>query len=469
MAAPLDPAAPHSPRPLDRFADTLQARNYAPGLVRSYVEWARQYILFHRVRHPSEMGSAEVSAFLASVLRHPQANLFQHAEASRALELLYAMLGKPLTDLVPPSGLPDSSRPHTLPASAPKLLDQLAQALRVRHYSRRTEDCYVEWARRFILFHQKRHPATMGAAEVSEFLTHLAVQGQVAASTQRQALCALVFLYGQLLERDLGRLDHLRATRPARLPVVLSRDEVRRLLECVEGADGLFRLMAELLYGSGLRLMECCRLRVKDVDLERNQILVRGGKGDKDRVTLLPRKLRPALAEQVRRRRAVHERDLAHGVQWVDLPGALARKYPAACRDLAWQFVFASRQLSKDPRTGNEGRHHVHEGSVQRAVAQAADRAGLRKAVGPHTLRHSFATHLLEMGYDIRTVQQLLGHADVSTTMIYTHVMEKGVAATRSPLDLLDELRAEEVEAAVHATQGMNPHDQPRMECGDAR
>jgi integron integrase len=323
----------------------------------------------------------------------------------------------------------------------------------VRHYARRTEDCYVDWVRRFILFHGKRHPGDLRAPHVEAFLTNLAVGGHVSASTQNQALCALVFLYKQVLEIDLGRLHFGPAKRPVRLPVVLSRDEVRRVQEAVVGAGGVYRLMADLLYGAGLRRLECCRLRVKDIDLGRSQILVRGGKGDKDRVVMLPRKLRPALAALIERRQALHERDLARGVARVELPYALDRKYPNAARELAWQFVFASQQLSRDPRTGAVGRHHLHEAAMQRAVALAARQAGLPKRVSCHTFRHSFATHLLEQGHDVRTVQMLLGHKDANTTMIYLHVMEKGVAGVRSPLDLLDDLRPEELTAAVDATR----------------
>jgi integron integrase len=334
-----------------------------------------------------------------------------------------------------------------------KLLDQVADALRTRGYVGALRQAYVDWARRFILFHGRRHPCDLGAPHVEQFLTHLAVAGHAAASTQNQALNALVFLYKQVLEIDLGPLHHVRAKRPVRLPVVASRDEIRQGLAAIEGADGLFRLAVELLYGAGLRKMECLRLRVHDVDLQRHQILVRGGKGDKDRVVMLPRKLRPALAEQVECRATVHARDLARGVAWVELPHALARKYPNAPRELGWQFLLASRQLSRDPRSGHTGRHHLHEGALQRAVADAVRKTGLTKPISAHTFRHSFATHLLEMGYDIRTVQLLLGHKDVSTTMIYTHVMEQGVAGVRSPLDLLDELADDEVQAAVQATR----------------
>jgi integron integrase len=334
----------------------------------------------------------------------------------------------------------------------PRLLDQLRLVLRVRHYSRRTEDCYVHWARRFILFHRKRHPRTMSAAEVEQFLTHLAVAERVSASTQNQALNALLFFYGQVLEIDLGRLDAVRARRGKRLPVVLTPEEVRRVLAHVVGGDGLFRLMARLLYGCGLRVTECCTLRVHDFDLGRGQMLVRGGKGDKDRVVMLPCAVRPELERQLATRRTLHERDLARSVARVDLPDALERKYPRAAQALEWQFVFASRQLSHCPRTGRVGRHHVLEGSLQRAVARAGVAAGLDRAIHCHTFRHRFATHLVECGTNIRTVQLLLGHESLETTMIYTHVARKGIGGVTSPLDLLNDLEAGDVEAAVAAT-----------------
>jgi integron integrase len=295
----------------------------------------------------------------------------------------------------------------------------------------------------------------MGAREIEEFLTHLAVRDHVAASTQSQALNALVFLYKRVLEIDPGRLDAVRARRPRRLPVVLSREEVRRVLRSVEGCQGLYSLMAQVMYGSGLRLMECCRLRVKDIDLSRRQLLIREGKGDKDRVVMLPRGLQEGLTRQVDQRREVHERDLARGIAFVPLPHALARKYPGAVKELGWQFVFASDRISQDPITGNWGRHHVHESALQRAVSIAARKAGLRKRATCHTFRHSFATHLLERGVDLRTVQELLGHEDVSTTMIYTHVMTHGAAGTTSPLETLAEITPEELGAAIAATRSL--------------
>jgi integron integrase len=318
-----------------------------------------------------------------------------------------------------------------------KLLDQVRQALRVRHYSLRTEKAYVYWIERFIRHHGIRHPNTMAAPEVEAFLTHLAVAGHVSASTQNQALGALLFLYQHVLQIELGRLDAVRARRPQRVPLVLSPADVRQLLASIDTLPTTepYGLMARLMYGSGLRLLECARLRVKDLDLDRGQLTVRSGKGDKDRLVMLPLEVRPALERQIDWRRATHDRDLARGEGRVELPGALARKFPHADHDLGWQFLFASTRLSKCPRTGARGRHHVHEAAVQRAIATAVRRLGWAKRASCHTLRHSFATHLLEMGQDIRTVQELLGHNDVRTTMIYTHVMEKAAARVRSPLD----------------------------------
>ncbi len=324
-----------------------------------------------------------------------------------------------------------------IPADAPKLrlLDRVRAAVRARHYSRRTEDAYVAWVRRFILFHGKRHPAEMAAPEITRFLTSLAVEGKVASSTQNQALSALLFLYRNVLQQDLPWLDGIvRARRPVRLPVVLTRDEVRAMLTRL---DGPTRLMAYLMYGGGLRLLECCRLRVQDIDFGANQIVVRAGKGDKDRVTMLPSTVKADLATHLEAVRAQHRRDLRNGAGWVELPTALERKYPTAGRDWRWQWVSPASRTYVEPLTRRHRRHHLHESVVQRAVKDAVRHAGLAKRAGPHTLRHSFATHLLENGHDIRTVQELLGHRDVSTTMIYTHVLNRGPAAVRSPADRL--------------------------------
>lgn len=317
---------------------------------------------------------------------------------------------------------------------APRLLDRVRDRLRLKHYSLRTETAYLGWIKRYILFHGKRHPADMGKAEAEAFLSSLAVERNVSASTQSQALSALLFLYREVLALELPWLDDVtRAKKPVRLPTVLTRAETLALLEKIENAE--LHLIVSLLYGSGLRLLEGLRLRVKDVELARNEIVVREGKGGKDRVTMIPLQLVEPLRAQIARTKAVHEADLARGKGEVWLPDALAVKYPNAARALGWQYVFPAAGFSTDPRSGEVRRHHVDEKRVQRAVKQAAARAGIVKPVSPHTLRHSFATHLLEGGYDIRTVQELLGHADVSTTMIYTHVLNKGGRGVKSPLD----------------------------------
>jgi integron integrase len=315
----------------------------------------------------------------------------------------------------------------------PKLLDRLRAACRVRHLSRRTEDAYADWARRYILFHRKRHPQEMAEPEVNQFLTHLAVDRAVAASTQNQALAALLFLYDAVLGRPLDRLGGvIRANRPARLPTVLTVDEVRAVLGRL---DGTYRLIGDLMYGGGLRLLECLRLRVKDVDFGAGLLFVRDGKGRVDRRTILPEAVRPALSDHLGRVRGLHAADLAAGWGRVWLPDALGRKYPNAAAEWVWQWVFPASRRWRNKQTGAEGRHHAHETAVMRAVAAAVRAAGLEKRATSHTFRHSFATHLIEAGYDIRTVQELLGHADVSTTMIYCHVLNRGGRGVRSPLD----------------------------------
>ena len=315
----------------------------------------------------------------------------------------------------------------------PKLLVQVRNKLRTNHYSYRTEQQYLAWIRRFILYHGKRHPREMSGAEVERFLTYLAVDRKVTASTQNQALSAILFLYRQVLEIELPWLSNItRARKPARLPVVLSRQEVQVLLNHI---NGRYRLVVQLLYGCGLRLMEGLRLRVKDIDFEYMRICIRDGKGSKDRVTVLPDLLVESLKAHLRTVRDEHENALLCGSAGVELPFALARKYPHAGVQWAWQYVFPAARVSTDPRSGAVRRHHLHETGVQRAVRRAARDAGILKPVGPHTLRHCFATHLLERGYDIRTVQELMGHADVRTTQIYTHVMKKGASAVKSPLD----------------------------------
>ncbi|MHB1188545.1 integron integrase [Thiobacillus sp.] len=322
---------------------------------------------------------------------------------------------------------------NTPSSNSPKLLDQVRDRIRVKHYSIRTETQYVQWVRRFILFHGKKHPRDMGAPEVEAFLTHLAVEGHVAAATQNQALSALLFLYKEVLAIDLPWLnDVTRAKRPQRMPVVLTRDEVHAVLDRMAGVYGL---MARLLYGTGMRLMECVRLRVKDVDFARREILIRDGKGAKDRVTMLPQSLVVPLQSHLQQRRMLFDDDIRVDKASVYMPDALARKYPNSPTEWGWQYIFPSGSYSADPRSGAERRHHLDEKLLQRAVKKAVQASGMVKPATPHTLRHSFATHLLEAGYDIRTVQELLGHKDVATTMIYTHVLNKGGRGVTSPLD----------------------------------
>jgi integron integrase len=323
---------------------------------------------------------------------------------------------------------------HVAP-SKPRLLDRVREAIRTRHYSRRTEEAYVAWIRRYIRFHGRRHPGEMGAAEITQFLTSLAVRGRVAASTQNQALSALLFLYRDVFGHEIPWLDGLvHAKQPRRLPVVLTRDEVRALLGQLQGTP---RLMALLLYGAGLRVLECARLRVKDINFGSNQVVVRAGKGDRDRVTMLPAAVKADLGRHLDRVRRQYEQDLRGGAGWVELPGALMRKYPNAGREWGWQWVFPATRIYVDRATGQRRRHHLHETVLQRAVRDAARRAGIARHATCHTLRHSFATHLLEDGHDIRTIQELLGHRDVSTTMIYTHVLNRGLGGVRSPADRL--------------------------------
>jgi integron integrase len=336
---------------------------------------------------------------------------------------------------VPPHVRFDLLRSDTMAdPQPPRLLDLVRRHVRLRHYSIRTEEAYVSHVRRFVLFHGKRHPSEMGTEEIRRYLSHLASEKNVSASTQNQAASALLFLYREVLGVDLPYVEGVeRAKRPARVPVVLTRGEARALLSRLAGAH---RLMASLLYGAGLRLMECARLRVKDIDFGYMQVVVRDGKGEKDRRTILPGPLAAPLRRQVSAALRLHEEDLRRGYGKVYLPYALGRKYPDAAAEPGWQWVFPAGRLSLDPRSGEVRRHHASEDALQRAVRAAVRQEGMTKRVSCHTLRHSFATHLLEDGYDIRTIQELLGHSDVSTTMIYTHVLNKGGRGVKSPLDL---------------------------------
>jgi integron integrase len=345
-----------------------------------------------------------------------------------------------------PSPAPKAPVPASLAAAADRLApaassavrDVLARAIaaiRMRHYSRRTEKAYLGWMRRYLSYHRGRDPAAMGAREIQTFLSRLAVDGKVSASTQNQAFSALLFLYRDVLGMAVDGLENTqRAKRPERLPLVLSENEVRAILRHLKGR---MLMMAILMYGSGLRLLECARLRVKDIDFDRSEITVRSGKGNKDRVTMLPARVADRLRSHLAKVRRVHDADLADGAGSVLMPEALARKFPNASREWAWQWVFPAARLYTDLDTGERRRHHVHETVLQRAFKEAVRASGITKPASCHTLRHSFATHLLERGYDIRTIQELLGHTDVSTTMVYTHVLNRGGRGVRSPIDTL--------------------------------
>ncbi|KPK42030.1 MAG: integrase [Phycisphaerae bacterium SG8_4] len=317
----------------------------------------------------------------------------------------------------------------------PRLLEQLRQALRCRHYSRRTEQTYCQWVKQFIYYHKVRHPAEMAEPEINAFLTHLAVKERVSASTQNQALSAILFLYRHVLNRKIGDLGEIiRARKPKRLPVVMTREEVKLVLSHLRGDKWL---MASLMYGAGLRLMECLRLRIQNIDFAANQIIVRDGKGFKDRITMLPELVTHPLLQHLKKVKRTHENDLAEGYGRVQMPYALAKKYPNAGQEWVWQWVFPQENRWINLRSGQQGRHHVDESLVQKAVKSAVRQAGISKRATCHTFRHSFATHLLEDGYDIRTVQELLGHKDVKTTMIYTHVLNRGPHGVVSPADAI--------------------------------
>jgi integron integrase len=338
-----------------------------------------------------------------------------------------------------------------------KLLGRVRDVIRRKHYSIRTEEAYLQWIKRFILFHDKRHPQEMGAPEIERFLTHLAVNRQVAASTQNQALNALVFLYKQVLEIELGEMGNITpAKRPQLLPTVFSKEEVLRILPHLQGDGGL---AARLIYGSGLRAIECLRLRVQDIEFDRRQIVVRHGKGGKDRVTVLPPSLVEPLKVQLEKARFTHQGDLSEGFGEVYLPFALERKNPSAAKAWGWQYVFFSSKKSTDPRSGKTRRHHLHESTLGSAIKRALKLAGIHKQAGAHSFRHSFATHLLEDGYDIRTVQELLGHKDIRTTMIYTHVLQTGASAVRNPLEMLG---ATQVLSKMNIVPGLNRVDNYR-------
>jgi integron integrase len=391
-------------------------------------------IRIRRAESPAPAATAPVATAIASIATGSSATASSATATASTAPGESGGTAGPVTVLPPPGSAGPNSAARRDPG-APRLLAQVRAAIRVRHYSLRTEEAYVGWIRRYVRFHGTRHPSELEEADVGRFLSHLATREAVGSSTQNQALSALLFLYRDVLGRDFGWLSGVaRAKRPHRLPVVLTRAEIRTLLEHLNGTR---RLMAELLYGSGLRLLECLQLRVKDADYGNHQLIVRAGKGAKDRVTLFPDSVQDRLAAHLRLVKAEHERDVANGGGRVVLPEALDRKYPRAGLEWAWQYVFPATRLHWDRVMRSWTRHHLHESVLQRAVKQAVASAGITKRVSCHTFRHSFATHLLEDGYDIRTVQELLGHKDVNTTMIYTHVLNRGGRGVRSPVDLL--------------------------------
>jgi len=418
-----------SPKLLDQVRAALRARRYPAHAEEATVAWITRFILFHNKRHPNVLAASDVMTFLDSLT-----DVAERSQARLAILFLYRqILNRPLDlpDAAPVVVASAARQPAADPLAT--LFDQVREALRVKHYAYSTEQSYLNWIKRFIRYHNQRHPRDLGGAEVAAFLTHLAVDGQVAASTQNQALAALLFLYREVLRQEIVYpIDSVRAKESQHLPAVLTKDETRRVIAQL---SGIHQLIAKLLYGSGLRLLEALRLRVKDIDFERRAIIVRDTKGDEDRVTMLPDSVVAPLKEHLQRVKRLHEQDLAKGLGSVYLPDALERKFPNASREWLWQYVFPSDQLSQDPRSGAIRRHHLDESGLQRAVRQAALAVGLTKRVTCHTFRHSFATHLLEDRYDIRTVQELLGHKDVKTTMIYTHVLQRGGLAVRSPLD----------------------------------
>lgn len=421
------PAQP--PKLLDQMRAALRARHYPAQAEEAAIAWARSFIIFHHKRHPATLAAPDVTAFLDSL-----ASDAERSEARTAILFLYReILNRPLD--LPAAAPPAAAYPLRSVAPDPLaiLLDQVREALRVKHYAIRTEQAYVDWIKRFIRYHGGRHPRDLGGAEVAAFLTYLATEQHVAASTQNQAFAALLFLYRAVLQQELlYPMATVRARESQHLPAVLTKTEALRVIAQL---TGIHQLLAKLLYGSGLRLLEALRLRVKDVDFERRAIIVRDTKGNEDRITMLPDSLIEPLREHLQRVKRLHQEDLAKGYGSVYLPDALDRKLPNASHEWLWQYVFPSDQLSVDPRSGVTRRHHLDESGLQRAVRQAALTVGLDKRVTCHTFRHSFATHLLEDHYDIRTVQELLGHKDVKTTMIYTHVLQRGGLAVRSPLD----------------------------------
>ncbi|HHJ35079.1 MAG TPA: integron integrase [Gammaproteobacteria bacterium] len=450
----------------EKYIDKTKCYGVKPDVVRWYVKHAERYIKAHDSRL-SIHTVQDIDKYLQEKGRNTRLKDWQFCQIVDALRILFTdVVRSPWSSNYPwddrksqavslPESHPtiarqplevtsDSSADHSagdaslasIQSLFPEVFASLIRQIRVKNYSIRTEQSYVAWLGRYILFHKQQHPEKLAAMDIADFLTHLAVNRMVASSTQRQALNAVVFYYKHVLQKsfdDIG--DFTFAKKPRRLPVVLSSDEVERLLHEIN--DPVYRLMAGLLYGCGMRLMECVRLRIFDIDFDYNQIMIRDAKGNKDRVTPLPRKLITTIRDQLEHVRKMHDEDIANGLGEVFIPVALGRKYPNAAREIVWQYVFPSQRVSVDPRSNKIRRHHIHENGLQRKVKKAALKAHITKKVNCHALRHSFATHLLESGYDIRTVQELLGHSDVSTTMIYTHVLNKPGIAVNSPFDNL--------------------------------
>lgn len=442
----------------DRFIALARKQGVQERALRWYVHHLEQYLRTHAGHPLGRHDADDVRIYLEEAGRNGRFEGWQFRQVTHALQLLFRDLLRTqwagsfnwshwlesarelepdhptIARESPLRARNDAGRPGQAADGHPDLIAALIAELRRRNYSIRTEQTYADWLRRFVAFHRGCDAREMGGEEVAAFLSHLALDRNVSASTQNQALCALVFAYKNVLGTELGELTGLApARRPRRLPVVMTRAEVGQFLGAV--ADGQFALMAGLMYGTGMRLMECVRLRILDVDFGYLQILVRDGKGGKDRVVPLPNRYRDELQAHIESIARLHEADLVRGFGEVFLPEALARKYPRAPRELRWQYVFPSGKLSADPRSGRVRRHHIHENTLQRAIQRAARTAGLHKRVSSHTLRHSFATHLLDAGYDIRPVQELLGHANVNTTMIYTHVLNRGGRGIISPAD----------------------------------
>ena len=434
----------------DAYRDTVRSGGIPEKFADWYVRWGEGFVKFIKGKPLKERNSRDIEEYLRSIAKQRKARPWQVDQARDAIRILYHdFLSIPLP--VPANTVANTPHidsgeihrrqtfedatvdPERFEARFGKLISQIRSEIRYRHYAIRTEHSYISWVKRFLWFHKLKPAESLGTSEIKAYLEYLAVVRDISASTQNQALNALVFLYTQVLKTDPGDFsDFVRAKKRPKLPVVLTKKEIRMLFEKLSGVE---HLAAGLLYGAGLRLMECIRLRIKDVDLEKHQIIVRNGKGSKDRVTLLPDRFSPALAEQIRYARDIFEKDLKEGSDGVYIWPSLDRKNPGAAKDWIWQYVFPSASLSVDPRSRKVRRHHLHASTIQKAVKRAAKSAGLPKPVSPHTLRHSFATHLLENGYDIRTVQELLGHADVATTMIYTHVLNRPGMAVKSPAD----------------------------------